>query len=73
MSEAIVLTLGFMLGLFTISMIWARSVARAEKKLAEELNKQQEKKNELKESMETGNNRADFDNSINILHNLSKK
>lgn len=31
------------------------------------------KKNELKESIETGNDNADFDTSINILHNLSKK
>ncbi len=30
-------------------------------------------KTKLKETMETGNSRSDFDNSLNILHDLSQK
>lgn len=35
--------------------------------------KEQGVKNELKESMETGDDSADFDTSLDILHNLAKK
>lgn len=45
------------------------SYSRKKDKFEEE----QKTKNELKEKIETGNNRTDFDASLDVLHQLSKK
>lgn len=40
------------------------------KKIQQEQNAKEQKKNEQKEQMETGNNNADFFNSVDILRKL---
>lgn len=42
----------------------------AVRKLQQEQNAKEQKKNEQKEQMETGSNNADFFNSVDVLRNL---
>ena len=46
--------------------------AKDTEKLKQDFIKEQEDKNVKKEQMETGNNTADFNASISILHNITK-
>jgi hypothetical protein len=45
-------------------------IESAVKKLQQEQNAKEQKKNEQKEQMETGSNNADFFNSVDVLRNL---
>ena len=44
-----------------------------EEKVLKEYEQRQKEKNELKEKIETGNSAADFNNSVDVLHNLANK
>lgn len=48
------------------------ALKEAEKKLAKD-KENERRKNEAKEKMETGDSARDFNNSIDILHNLAKR
>ncbi len=55
---------------------FARKINKAqkhEKEVLEEYEQKQKEKNELKEKMETGSAVSDFNNSVDILHNLANK
>lgn len=54
----------------------ARKINKAQKheeKVLKEYEQKQKEKNELKEQMETGSAVSDFNNSMDILHNLANK
>lgn len=64
---------GVIFGITAISSIAISCIMFGERRGIKKAQKKESKNNELKEKMETGDNTTDFNNSVDILHDLAKK
>lgn len=58
---------------FVFMCLYMNKLLREKDKQIQEEQDVQKQKNEQKESMETGDNRTDFDTSLNLLHDLANR